>query len=1127
MRDDCPGGDDLTAHELEGPEAPSDGFRLGPTAAGDSGPPRTTGWAGGTGVGDFETVDSDPGGDPNATQATPVGGSGVGTPTPGGSDPGVAAGTVIGGRYRLVRPVGEGGMGTVWLARQSEPVRREVAVKLVKEGMDSRQVVARFEAERQALALMDHPNIARVFDAGVCAGRPFFVMELVPGVPITKYCDDRRLTPRERLELFIPVCRAIQHAHQKGVIHRDIKPSNVLVADYGGRPVPKVIDFGIAKAVGTPLTEGTMLTAQGIVVGTPEYMAPEQAGLDGLDVDTRCDVYALGVVLYELLTGSTPLDRAQLRRAGMLEILRLVREAEPQRPSTRLGGSGTISELAARRRTEPRRLPALVRGELDWITMRALEKDRDRRYETANALARDVERYLADEPVEASPPSVSYRLRKLARRHRVALATASAFALLLVGATALSAALAVRASNAEDAERNQRVRAQANAERASAAEHAERDQRVRAEANFATARAAVDKFTLFGDDRLLNQPHLEPVRREMLTTAREFYQKFAMDRRDDPAVAEDLARSYYNLGKINGEIGRADEAVAQLDKAAVLFDALAGGGDSPEARDRRARRARCDYAAGDILVRSRDAFAQVRGRLERALRLQRELAGDRPTAEQLNDLSLTLDRLARLANRANDPAAAADFSREGLACCDAWSRLEPGADKVDYRRSGLLNYLGQSEMGRGDLGPAGDHFRRSAAIMEGLHARHPEDASYAVDLFALTGNLGYLAQNVEPVDLNRAIALNERCKALIDRLAELYPSVIEHTERQAQSYINLGNTYREVGRDDRAEPLYREAREKLLAREREDPKRPSVRDLLAWDDHSLGSLAEDRGDHAAALAAYAESARRYGDLAREVPDRPFYRLEGAVGLQHAGRAATRLGRSAEAVGRLRQAVGVFGDQAGSKPDDPDTLMKLGEALALLGRAEARRGDAPAAREVYGRAARAVGPILDGPLRSKAEVPAVAQAYSTRAEALEALGRPAEALADWDAALAGEAPGPKPLGSQLRRARVLARAGRAAEAVAAVDAALAGRAPSPEQLVLGARALAAAATAAGPPRADALVGRALDLMARARRLAPTPTAADLDEEPELHALAGRPGFAALRLDAAFPADPFAP
>ncbi len=342
-------------------------------------------------------------------------------------------GTVI-GPYKLLQQIGEGGMGTVFMAQQTQPVQRKVALKVIKPGMDSRQVIARFEAERQALALMDHPNIAKVLDAGATpAGRPYFVMELVKGMPITRYCDEHHLTPRQRLDLFLPVCQAVQHAHQKGIIHRDLKPSNVLVALYDGQPVPRVIDFGVAKAAGQSLTDKTLVTGFGVIVGTLEYMSPEQAELNNQDIDTRSDIYSLGVLLYELLTGSPPFSRKDLEKAGMLEMLRVIREQEPAKPSTKLSTAEGLPTLAANRGTEPAKLARLVRGELDWIVMKALEKDRSRRYETANGFAMDLQRYLADEPVLACPPSVGYRLRKFARRNKVALAIAG----LVLGFTAL------------------------------------------------------------------------------------------------------------------------------------------------------------------------------------------------------------------------------------------------------------------------------------------------------------------------------------------------------------------------------------------------------------------------------------------------------------------------------------------------------------------------------------------------------------------------------------------------------------------------------------------------------------------------------------------------------------------
>jgi WD40 repeat protein/serine/threonine protein kinase/Tfp pilus assembly protein PilF len=385
------------------------------------------------------------------------------------------------GPYKLIQPIGEGGMGTVFMAQQAEPIKRLVALKIIKPGMESRQVIARFEAERQALALMDHPNIAKVLDAGttgqrderggmrdekkrgdlsdssliphpssLSSGRPYFVMELVKGVPITKYCDDNRLTPRQRLELFIPICQAVQHAHQKGIIHRDLKPGNVLVAPYDGKPVPKVIDFGVAKAMGQQLTEHTLVTGFGTIVGTLEYMSPEQAELNQLDIDTRSDIYALGVMLYELLTGTTPLDRKRLAKAAFTEMLRMIREVEPPKPSTRLSESkDSLPSISVQRQMQPAKLTRMVRGELDWIVMKALEKDRSRRYETANGLSLDIQRYLANETVQACPPSAAYRIRKFARRNRVAIAVAATVAIALIVGALVAAWQARRAIRSE------------------------------------------------------------------------------------------------------------------------------------------------------------------------------------------------------------------------------------------------------------------------------------------------------------------------------------------------------------------------------------------------------------------------------------------------------------------------------------------------------------------------------------------------------------------------------------------------------------------------------------------------------------------------------------------------------
>ena len=360
----------------------------------------------------------------------------TGGPT-GAPEPAPGSGPASVGPYRILQTLGEGGFGTVYEAEQSHPVRRRVALKVIKPGMDTREVIARFEAERQALALMDHPHIARVLDAGATeSGRPYFVMELVQGEPIAAYCDRNRLTIDERLALFEQVCAAVQHAHSKGVIHRDLKPRNVLVSTHDDRPFARVIDFGIAKATGARLTDMTLFTVHQQLLGTPLYMSPEQAE-GSADIDTRTDIYSLGVILYELLTGTTPVTPDSLRKAALGEIQRMIREADPPRPSARLGqDTATIDTRATQRRTEPRTLARRVRGELDWIVMKALEKDRSRRYETANGLAMDVRRYLAGEPVLAAPPGRAYRAGKFVRRHRGAVVAASLVLLSLVGGLA-------------------------------------------------------------------------------------------------------------------------------------------------------------------------------------------------------------------------------------------------------------------------------------------------------------------------------------------------------------------------------------------------------------------------------------------------------------------------------------------------------------------------------------------------------------------------------------------------------------------------------------------------------------------------------------------------------------------
>jgi eukaryotic-like serine/threonine-protein kinase len=581
--------------------------------------------------------------------------------------PAEGVGLVVGGRYKLLERIGEGGMGEVYMAAQTEPVRRTVAVKLIKAGMDTGTVLARFEAERQALALMDHPNIARVFDAGTTpGGSPYFVMELVKGVPVTRFCDENHLSIRDRLELFVPVCQAIQHAHSKGVIHRDIKPSNVLVALYDDRPVPKVIDFGVAKATAERLTDKTFYTAYGSIVGTPEYMSPEQAKLNQLDIDTRSDVYALGVLLYELLSGTTPLDKARLGRAALLEILRMVREEDPPRPSTRLSTADGRAGIAANRGTDPARLSQLVRGELDWIVMKALDKDRARRYETAAGLARDVQHYLADEVVEARPPTAAYRFQKLCRRNKAAVLTTGLVVLALLGGlagTGLGLLEAKRQGRAADVARDDAETKRADAEAA----------RARAESAAAEANAAIRHLEthVFAAARPKNDGGLGPevsLRAAVIAGLPALRTGFT----DQPLVE---ARLRLTLAATFRHLFDRDLAVEQGERARGLYEAHLGP-DHPDTLRSAEELAWCYQFKLDHARRARV--------LEELLAARRRTRPDDPkTSRAIDDLAMTYSILGRHPE-------ALELRTELVS---VYQRTRPPADKDTLQ---VMEYLAQS-----------------------------------------------------------------------------------------------------------------------------------------------------------------------------------------------------------------------------------------------------------------------------------------------------------------------------------------------------------------------------------------------------------------------------------------------
>jgi serine/threonine protein kinase/tetratricopeptide (TPR) repeat protein len=754
-------------------------------------------------------------------------------------------GAVIAGRYKLVEEIGEGGMGSVYMAQQIEPVRRAVAVKVIKAGMDSRAVLARFEAERQALAMMDHPNIARVLDAGTTeSGRPFFVMELVRGVPITEFCDARKLTPRQRLELFVPVCEAIQHAHQKGLIHRDIKPSNVLVALYDDRPMPKVIDFGVAKAAGQPLTDRTLLTGFGAVVGTPEYMSPEQASLNNLDVDTRSDVYSLGVLLYELLTGTTPVDRKSLGKAALLEVLRIVRDVEAPRPSVKLSTIETLANVAANRGTEPAKLSKLMKGELDWVVLKALEKDRTRRYETANGLARDIQRYLADELVEARPPSTGYRLRKFGRKNRAALTTAVAIAVLLVAGSAVATWQAVRATRAE------------------AQSRLDRD---RAEESFRQARAAVDDyFTEVSESKLLNVPGLQPLRKDLLERALKYYQSFIEQRGGDPRVKAELAATHYRAAWITQAVGSQERAVDLYKRALSLYDELVSA--EPDVERLQIDRAIVCNDLG-LLLSGLNHPAEAMQFHQQALEAREKLAPNHLNHGRFqNELAKSHMNLGRLLLQAGKPAEALAAYQAALDLNVRWEH-EPVNNLADFPsdlgrnfndprqiRADVANIyrnIGYAHYRAGRTAESLAAYQHAVDTLESLIREDPRDTGFRERLVALLRLIGF-SHGIDGRQ-EASLAAYQHALEIAEPLAADNPAV-------AGFRVQLATIHRDIGRWMRRNNRLAEGRRHLeqavAIQEKNVREEPKWEGSLAGYYRELGWVHRLQGDAEEAMRLF-------------------------------------------------------------------------------------------------------------------------------------------------------------------------------------------------------------------------------------------------------------------------------
>ena len=747
------------------------------------------------------------------------------------------------GPYKILREIGEGGFGAVYLAEQEQPFQRTVALKVIKAGMDTRQVVARFEAERQALALMDHPHIARVIDAGAtAAGRPYFVMDFVKGEPITKYCDRHTMPLRARLELFVQVCDAVQHAHGKGIIHRDLKPTNILVGVQDGVPWARVIDFGIAKATAGKLTHHTLVTEQFAMIGTPEYMSPEKAE-GSADIDTRTDIYSLGIVLYELLTGSTPFDSKVFRQGGVADIQRQIRERTPPKPSTRISQAGdAITEIARSRQTDPKRLTLRVRGELDWIVLKAVEKDRARRYETANGLGMDIRRYLAGEPVAAAPPSATYQLEKLLRRYRVGVAVAAAFVVLLGALAATTAVQNVRVRRERDQAERERQKAEQITELLVSLFNV--NDPAEGKGATVTAREILDRGAKQIPQSLADQPD---VRASLLGTIGEIYTQLGLFEPAQPLLDESLrlsrslplnapalAESLARLAALELDRGQADtaeklarealmlrrqihgpehRAVAsamgrlaaalqagqrfeeseQMYRDAVALDRKLGAGNQPAAVMR----------LGDLAV-----LLEYRGHREEAERLHREaLAAARVAYGTAHpDLAAIIFNLGNLLRQTDRPAEAEPLLREALAI----DRQLLGNEHPSVASD--LNVLGLVLRTRGALDEAERVLREALAIKrKSLGNDHP-NVPPAINNLALV--LGEAGRYDEAVSLAReTVALDRKV------LGSEHRGLATHM-------MNLGMLLNEGGHAAEGEAVVREAlamRVKLL-----EPNHPDL-----------------------------------------------------------------------------------------------------------------------------------------------------------------------------------------------------------------------------------------------------------------------------------------------------------
>lgn len=976
--------------------------------------------------------------------------------SPGGP-PEEVAGAVIAGRYRLVKPVGEGGMGTVWEAEQQQPIRRTVALKLVKAGMDSKQVLARFDAERQALARMDHPSIARVFDGGMTEqGRPFFVMEFVNGLPLAEYCDQQRLSLSERVKLFILICQAVQHAHQKGVIHRDLKPSNILVAQQDGVAVPKVIDFGLAKAMDASLTDQSINTSAGGMVGTPLYMSPEQAEFGNPDIDTRTDIYSLGVILYELLAGTTPIERKRMQKAPLDEVLRLIREYEPPRPSLRLTLLDTAVSIANLRQIELNRLRRTLCGDLDWVVMKALEKDRARRYETAAALSRDLERYLHGEPVEACPPSAIYRFKKFVGKHRgKVLAVASILVALVAGAIGTTVGF-VRANRARSAAEESEIRALASERQALDALDLARSERDEKERQRKIAEQAekeiLESYRESTDDVIADligsKTDLGPQERAYLDKALLRWEQFANRQGDDARSQWYRSEGLFQVGLLWRKLGRIEDSRAQLAEAVRLRKALWNA--TPQDSGLRFDLARAYIGLGVVLHEDGNK-PDAQENYQQACRLLETLTRESPgnAAYQL-ELARSSGNLGILLDDLGDWQAARTRTEAARQALSELVQRYPQTALYRTKLAKLSNRQGDRLIQQGEILQAKKQYEAARDAGQSLVTEFPTVAEYALDLSASHYGLG---ESLQLLKLFQESNIEyEIARGILRKLAGEYPSVPAYYRGFARSTYAIGNLRRLMADQDLAERELAQAIEMQSSLVERFPAAPDFVSDLGDSFVAQAEMFRNRSDLRAATASYQQAWERYLQLADNYPHERRYRFKlGAThlamgelqALQNAPVNArndydsartlflelvnrfpqstshrTQLVRTLLQISDLERQEGhgpaalrsgaeawtIQTELASLHPDSREIQNLLGEVALRLGRLESTGEESSSALAALDRSIQSLQAILEKAPELSDSQATLMRLHRVRAEFITRQGRPAEALPDCDRCL---------------------------------------------------------------------------------------------------------------------------